>query len=78
MGLEDMGIAEGDQLTIDWAESLMKDFREEIRRSFADYVKTEGIDKERHEKAENKLAKLLKPDMYEDKSGFDWYKYAKP
>ena len=26
MGLEDMGLAEGDNLTIDWAESLIQDF----------------------------------------------------
>ena len=82
MGLQDMGLAEGDNLTIDWAEDLIKEIMEEMRRNFADYVKTEGCsccqDVDGHKKAEKNLAKILKPDAYEDGSGFDWHKYAKP
>lgn len=52
----------------------------EIRQAFADYYKSEGCsccrDGENHRKAESRLADLLKPDKYEDGSGFDWYKYA--
>lgn len=52
----------------------------DVRQAFADYYKTEGCsccrDTDNHDKAENKLAELLKPDKYDDGSGFDWYKYA--
>jgi len=54
--------------------------RDEIRKAFADYFKSEGCDccrnKSKHDEAEKRLAELLNPDMYEDGSGFDWYKYA--
>lgn len=52
----------------------------EIRQAFADYCRSEGCsccrNKEEHDKAEEKLAEILKPDKYEDGSGYDWYKYA--
>lgn len=53
---------------------------EQIRQAFADYIISEGCsccrDTKVHEKAEKRLAKLLKPDAYEDGSGWDWSKYS--
>ena len=52
----------------------------DVRQAFADYFKSEGCsccrDTDNHDKAEAKLAELLKPDAYDDGSGFNWYKYA--
>ena len=53
---------------------------EQIRQAFADYYKSEGCsccrDESKHNEAEKRLAELLKPDMYEDGSGFNWNLYA--
>ena len=53
---------------------------EKIRQAFADYYKSEGCsccrNESKHDEAEKKLAELLKPDMYEDGSGYNWYLYA--
>lgn len=53
--------------------------KDEIRKAFADYVATEGCrccqDREAHEKAAEKLGKLLGCDKYSDGSGYDFYKY---
>jgi len=55
-------------------------FLAEIRQAFADYYISEGCsccrDESKHNEAEKRLAELLKPDMYEDGSGFNWYLYA--
>lgn len=52
----------------------------EIRRAFADYVRSEGCsccrDDESHEEASKRLAKLLNVPTYKDGSGFDFRKYA--
>lgn len=52
---------------------------EQIRQSFADYRRAEGCsccrDMDAHEEAEKRLADLLKPEPYEDGSGWDWSKY---
>lgn len=52
---------------------------EKIRQAFADYRFSEGCsccrDIEAHEKAEQRLAKLLQADPYDDHSGWDWSKY---
>jgi hypothetical protein len=53
---------------------------EEIRQAFSNYYRSEGCsccrNEKEHDKAEEKLAEILKPDKYEDGSGYDWYKYA--
>ena len=53
---------------------------EQIRQAFADYYKSEGCsccrNESKHDEAEKRLAELLKPDMYENGSGFNWYLYA--
>ena len=50
-----------------------------IRKAVADYMWSEGCSccqkVKPHEKAEARLAELLKPDAYDDGSGWDWYKY---
>ena len=52
----------------------------DVRQAFANYHTSEGCsccqDVEAHDKAEEMLADLLKPDAYNDGSGFDWTKYA--
>ena len=52
---------------------------EQIRQAFADYRRAEGCsccrDNDAHEEAEKRLAELLKPEPYEDGSGWDWSKY---
>lgn len=52
---------------------------EEIRQAFADYNRAEGCDCcrniEAHEKAENRLGKLLGAKPYDDGSGFHWSLY---
>ena len=52
---------------------------EKIRQAFADYRRAEGCsccrDMDAHEEAEKRLAELLKPEPYEDNSGWDWSKY---
>lgn len=49
---------------------------EQIRQAFADYRRSEGCsccrDMDAHEEAEKRLAELLKPEPYEDGSGYDW------
>ena len=53
---------------------------EQIRQAFADYRRSEGCsccrDMDAHEEAEKRLAELLKPEPYEDGSGWDWSKYC--
>lgn len=53
---------------------------EQIRQAFADYRRSEGCsccrDMDAHEEAEKRLAELLKPEPYEDGSGWDWGKYG--
>lgn len=53
---------------------------EQIRQAFADYYISEGCsccrDDAKHREAEKRLAELLKPDMYEDNSGYNWGLYA--
>jgi hypothetical protein len=53
---------------------------EQIRQAFADYYKSEGCsccrNESKHDEAKKRLAELLKPDMYEDGSGYNWYLYA--
>lgn len=50
---------------------------EEIRKAFALYYSSEGCnccqDSKTHDIAEEKLAKLLDCDLYEDGSGYNWY-----
>jgi|DEB0MinimDraft_6_1074348.scaffolds.fasta_scaffold249036_2 hypothetical protein len=62
------------------SESNISGLLADIRQAFADYYSSEGCgccrNNEAHDKAEAKLAELLKPDKYEDGSGFDWLKYA--
>lgn len=52
---------------------------EKIRQAIADYMWSEGCsccrDQDKHEKANEKLAKLLNVEKYPDNSGFDWSKY---
>lgn len=51
----------------------------EIRQALADYMQSEGCsccrDKEAHEEAKARLAKLLRVPKYSDGSGFDFYKF---
>lgn len=53
---------------------------EQIRQAFADYRRSEGCsccrDMDAHEEAEKRLAELLKPEPYEDGSGWDWGEYG--
>lgn len=53
---------------------------EQIRQAFADYRRAEGCsccrDVDAHEEAEKRLSELLKPEPYEDGSGWDWSKYC--
>lgn len=53
---------------------------EQIRQAFADYYISEGCaccrNEGMHTKAEKRLAELLKPDEYEDGSGYNWELYA--
>jgi hypothetical protein len=59
---------------------MADDFKAQVRRFFADYVKSEGcfccqsIDS--HKDALEKLALLLDIERYSDGSGYDVYKYA--
>lgn len=50
-----------------------------LQKAVADYMWSEGCsccqNVKAHEKAEARLAELLKPDAYEDGSGWDWGKY---
>jgi len=52
----------------------------EIRKLLADYMFSEGCgccqDDEAHAEAKEKLAKILEVPMYEDKSGYDFYKFT--
>lgn len=51
----------------------------EIRQAVADYMASEGCgccgDNGKHDKAEEKLAKLLRVPKYKDNSGFDFLKF---
>ena len=53
---------------------------EEIRKWIANYMVAEGCgccrDYDGHEKAQEKLAKLLDVPKYDDDSGYDFYKFA--
>ena len=53
---------------------------EKIRQAFSDYRRAEGCsccrDIEAHEEAEKRLGELLKPTLYEDGSGFNWWQYC--
>lgn len=50
-----------------------------LRKAVADYKWSEGCsccqNVKAHEKADARLAELLKPDAYEDGSGWNWSKY---
>ena len=54
----------------------------EIRQAVADYIRSEGCsccrDNDVHEIHEERLAKLLYVEMYDDGSGFDFYQYCSP
>jgi len=53
---------------------------EEIRQAFADYVRSEGCDcctnKEAHDDAAARIAKLLNVPLFDDKSGYDFWRFA--
>jgi hypothetical protein len=57
----------------------LKNFKKTMREAFALYVSTEGCsccqDIEGHKEATKYIAVLLNIPMYEDKSGYDIYKY---
>ena len=50
-----------------------------IRSAIADYMKSEGCsccqDTDKHDKAKERLAKLLRVPKYKDGSGYDFGKY---
>lgn len=51
----------------------------EIRRALADYIASEGCsccqNRDAHNEAAARLAKLLRVPKYEDASGFNFYKF---
>ena len=51
----------------------------EIRNAIADYIRSEGCsccqDREDHEEAKSRLAKLLRVPKYADGSGYDFGKF---
>lgn len=53
--------------------------RKELRTAVADYMRAEGCsccrDTEGHEKAKERIAKLLKVPRYSDGSGYDFSKF---
>ena len=53
--------------------------RKEIRNAIADYMKSEGCsccrDRDAHDEAETRIAKLLRVPKYKDGSGYDFSKF---
>jgi len=51
----------------------------DTRQAVADYMRSEGCsccqDREAHKEHEKRLAELLKVEMYDDESGYDFGKY---
>jgi hypothetical protein len=56
-------------------------FRKKVRQALAEYIASEGCgccrDYERHEVAAAELGKLLHVPMYNDKSGYNFYKFRR-
>lgn len=55
---------------------------EQVRQAVADYMRSEGCSCCRsidaHDEAKKRLAELLDVPMYEDNSGYDFYRFATP
>ena len=60
---------------------MNEEFLQMVRQAVADYIRSEGCSCCRssdHDKHAEALAKLLDVPMYDDGSGYDFYKFCSP
>lgn len=66
-------------LVCDLLNKNSSSFIADIRQAIADYMRSEGCsccqDTKAHKKHEKRLAELLKVEMYDDESGYNFSKY---